>query len=344
MRSKLEQLESTLQNYRRLHMGELPEQLDSNLRLMETIRIQIEERRERLRSERSRLASADSEIERMKIDLERDRNSRLYPTAPAGSRESQELQPLDQLKEQLASLRANYTDQHPDVIRLRKRVEEMTRQAKTEAPVLEKESTSQAVGTGTAPQSPLDRALAERIRQRLEILSSINSLQEDISKSDRQIREYQQRIERTPKREEELLSLKRDYDNLQSSYRSLLNRKIEADMAVNMEKKKKGEQFRILDYAKLPEKPVSPNLKKFFFVSLAAGLAFGFGIILLLEFMDTSIRRTEELEKAGIKVLATLPPLHSPRRRFWAGFRTAMTACGALTAMGLTVAFAYLSI
>ena len=72
------------------------------------------------------------------------------------------------------------------------------------------------------------------------ITSSIGSMQEDINKIDRQIKDYQQRIERTPKREEEMLALKRDYQNIQDTYRSLLSRKLEADMAVNMERKKKG--------------------------------------------------------------------------------------------------------
>ena len=155
------------------------------------------------------------------------------------------------------------------MIRLRTKIEELTREAKNEASESNKESN--ATAAALSPQSPLERSLADRAHLRLEILSGINNLQEDISKNDRQIREYQKRIEITPKREEELISLKRDYENIQSSYKSLLNRKLEADMAVNMEKKNKGEQFRVLDYAKLPEKPVSPNPKKFFIISLVRG-------------------------------------------------------------------------
>ena len=342
MRSKLEELEGRLQNYRKLHMGELPEQLDSNLRLMETLRIQLEQRRDRLRSERDRLVIVDNEIQQLKSELERDRRARSSLVAPAASSGSQELKPIDQLREQLATLRANYTDQHPDVIRLRKKIEELTREPKTEASTSDNDSTA-AVDVLPA-SSAAGRPLADRQRQRLEIVSAINNLQEETSKIDRQIREYQQRIERTPKREEELLSLKRDYDNIQSSYKSLLARKIEADMAVNMEKKKKGEQFRVLDFAKLPEKPVSPNLKKFFLLSLASGLCLGFGIVLLLDFMDSTVRRTDELEMAGIPVLATMPQLYSHRRNRWLRVKTAMTACGVTAAMGLTAVFAYLAV
>jgi len=295
-----------------------------------------------LRSERDRLVIVDNDIQQLKSELERDRRARSSLAAPAVSSGSQELKPIDQLKEQLASLKANYTDQHPDVIRLRKKIEELTRESKTEASTSDNDSTA-AVDI-IVPQSASDRPLAERNRQRLEIVSAIHNLQDETSKIDRQIREYQQRIERTPKREEELLSLKRDYDNIQSSYKSLLGRKIEADMAVNMEKKKKGEQFRVLDFAKLPEKPVSPNFKKFFFLSLAAGLGLGFGIVLLLDFMDSTVRRTDELEMAGILVLATMPQLYSHRRNMWLRVRTAMTVCSVTAAMGLTAAFGYLAV
>jgi len=323
-------------------MGELPEQLDSNLRLMETLRIQLEQRKDRLRSERDRLVIVENDIRQLKSEQERDRRPKSSPATLAGSSGSQELQTIEQFKEQLASLKANYTDQHPDVIRLRKKIEELTREFKTEAPPSGNDST-EAVGVLPA-QSAAEGPLADRNRQRLEIVSTINNLQEEINKVDRQIREYQQRIERTPKREEELLSLKRDYDNIQSSYKSLLARKIEADMAVNMEKKKKGEQFRVLDFAKLPEKPVSPNLKKFFFMSIVAGLASGLGIVLLLNFMDSTVRRTNELEIAGIPVLATLPQLYSHRRNMWLRIKTAMTVCGVTAAMGLTAVFAYLAV
>jgi uncharacterized protein involved in exopolysaccharide biosynthesis len=86
-------------------------------------------------------------------------------------------------------------------------------------------------------------------------------------------------VEETPRRELELQSLNRDYANIRDIYNSLLNRKLEAELSVNMEKRQKGEQFRILDTAKLPEKPITPDVKKYFFLSLVAGLGVAAGII-----------------------------------------------------------------
>ena len=68
------------------------------------------------------------------------------------------------------------------------------------------------------------------------------------------------------------MTFNRDYKNTQGSYNSLLNRKLEAEIAVNMEKKQKGEQFRIVDRAALPRKPVSQDMRKLFMLAVREGI------------------------------------------------------------------------
>jgi uncharacterized protein involved in exopolysaccharide biosynthesis len=119
----------------------------------------------------------------------------------------------------------------------------------------------------------------------------IQDLEEDIRKLKYQIKIYQQRIERTPKREEELIALNRDYNNIQASYSSLFNLKREAEIAVSMEKKQKGEQFSILDRAYIPREPVSPNMKRLIMLAVMAGLGIGGGLIFLLDYFNTSLKK-----------------------------------------------------
>ena len=85
-------------------------------------------------------------------------------------------------------------------------------------------------------------------------------------------------------------------------------------MTVSIEKKQKGEQLRILDPARLPEKPISPNMKILFVFSLAAGLNIGLGLVFLLEYLDTSFRSSEDVESLlGVPVLATLPIIYQKK-------------------------------
>ncbi len=155
------------------------------------------------------------------------------------------------------------------------------------------------------------KILSDQIRQQNQIKLEIQDLEEDIRKLKYRIKIYQQRIERTPKREEELIALNRDYNNIQASYSSLLNRKLEAEIAVSMEKKQKGEQFGILDRAYMPQEPVSPNIKRLFMLAVMAGLGIGAGLIFLLDYFDTSLKNPDEFESdLGVSVLATVPKIY----------------------------------
>ncbi|MGE4520588.1 MAG: GNVR domain-containing protein, partial [Desulfobacteraceae bacterium] len=128
---------------------------------------------------------------------------------------------------------------------------------------------------------------------------------------------YQKRVEDTPKREQEIQALQRDYDNISDIYNSLLDRKLEAEISVNMEKKQKGEQFRILDHARIPEKPISPDVKISFFLFFGAGAALSGGICFILFMTDTRIRTNEEIEKdLGLPILAEIAPLKKPEDIF----------------------------
>jgi hypothetical protein len=147
-----------------------------------------------------------------------------------------------------------------------------------------------------------------------ELKTEVKNLSEDISQLVNQIRIYQKLVDDTPKRDTELLSIERDYNNIKATYNSLLNRKLEANISVNMEKKQKGEQFQVIDPARLPEKPISPDMPKLFLVMLAAGFGIGGGLIFLLEYLNTAFRSPEEVESyLGFPVIATVPIIYHQR-------------------------------
>jgi capsular polysaccharide biosynthesis protein len=156
-----------------------------------------------------------------------------------------------------------------------------------------------------------------------------------------QIKVYQKRVENTPKREQELLSLRRDYQNIQNSYDSLLARKLEADIAVNMERKQKGEQFRIIDPARVPQKPVSPDMNKLLLFATAAGLGFGGGIAFLLEYLKTSFHKPVDIEDSySLSVLVEVPKILNPRQKFIKKLDLAGSIITSILAAGLFGIFA----
>ncbi len=333
-RQRLEEVEQKLREYRRQYMGELPDQLDANLRILERLQAQLSEREQTLRDEKSRLSVIENQIEgNRKILAE----NRLTGTV---SEEGDEVS-LELLRAQLTTLKSNYTDRHPDVIKLKAKIADL--EANHQAGASNLTAESQANASGDPALQLVSNTLNDLMRQRIEINTDIKNIGMDIAKLNREIRKYQERVERTPEREQELMKLRRDYENNQESYNSLLNRKLESEIAVNMEKKQKGEQFRIVDRAALPRKPVSPDLRKLFLFSVAAGLGLGAGLIFLLDFMNTSLKQPKDYEsELGLAVLATIPKLLSPKDKILRRLNRGLTAVSLVFAAALTAGFGLL--
>lgn len=288
MRKRLEDVEEVLKKYRIQYMGALPEQLETNLRVLDRLQEDLSEKQASLRDVKNRLALLDR------------LPSSQGPLAPAVTEEN--VSNPDQLRQLLISFEARYTDQHPDVVRLKKMIADLE----------EKEDKEGEKTDGESGPEPASRT-THTIRMD-EMRNQIKALEVAIAKTKKLLTSYQKRVEDTPKREQELMALRRDHHNIQESYNSLLNRKLESEISVNMEKKQKGERFRILDPARLPQRPISPNMKKIFALAVSAGLGTGAAIIWLLESFNSAFKNREDIESfLGLPVLASVPPLYKPK-------------------------------
>jgi uncharacterized protein involved in exopolysaccharide biosynthesis len=85
------------------------------------------------------------------------------------------------------------------------------------------------------------------------------------------------------------------YEVLQETYKALLTKSQESKMALNLERRQIGEQFKIIDPARLPERPVGPRR---FSVTVVGGLA---GFALALAFVSvSSVRKPQQYGAATI--------------------------------------------
>jgi hypothetical protein len=104
--------------------------------------------------------------------------------------------------------------------------------------------------------------------------------------------------------------LMRDYDTLQDQYRTLLRKSEDSKIAVNLERRQIGEQFKIIDGARLPERPVSPNRIRFNLMGILAGLGLGIALVALLEYRDTTLKTDEDVVTSlALPVLAVIPAM-----------------------------------
>jgi polysaccharide chain length determinant protein (PEP-CTERM system associated) len=316
MRIRLEKVEESLKEYRKTYMGELPEQLESNLRILDRLQDQLGERQQSLSEAKIHFASLQS----------LSQSNTAVGSGSANQNFSQPPVSLNALYSQLNEMKTRYTERHPDIIRLKEQIAE-----------LEAAKTADVEGQ-MARMSPEQRA------ELLEVTTEIESLRSDIRDIKKQIQIYRKRVENTPKREQELLSLKRDYQNIQTNYDSLLARKLESELAVNMERKQKGEQFRILDPAQVSTTPVEPDMRKLFVLFIGLGLGIGAGLIYTLEFLSSSFKNPDEIEvELELPVLGTIPQIIQPAAKKWQQIEYGLSICSTLFALVLFSGFAALS-
>ena len=306
---RLEEKEQKLAAFRAKYLGGLPDELETNLRTLDRMQQQLTDKTTLLREAKNSIGIIDSQISLLTgvgSEAKEGDDSGQTLTVPL----SEDEQVLEAAQDQYETLLLRYTKKHPDVKKLKKSIEKL-KQNVAAAKIEQSNTGNKNTNTAPARRNPTVRPL---ILQRTQLKIDVATLQREIDGIQEKMKEYQQRVEDTPKRELELQSLKRDYGNIQDVYSSLLDRKLEAELSVNMEKKQKGEQFRILDYARLPEKPISPNVKMMFLLSVAGGLGLGGGVLFLKELLSFSvIRRDDQIETGlGLPILASIPPLEKP--------------------------------
>jgi uncharacterized protein involved in exopolysaccharide biosynthesis len=84
-------------------------------------------------------------------------------------------------------------------------------------------------------------------------------------------------------------------DVLQESYKAILRNTQASEMAISLETRQIGEQFRLLDPARLPEKPIRPSLYAYLIVGALGGVAF-----LLLLLLASSLWRRRRVRGAPV--------------------------------------------
>jgi len=309
-KEKVEKAQEVISSFKRQHINELPENRDANLKVLEQLHLQSQKINEAIKAAEDRKLIIQNQLANMpylSATLPGTGYSREELLSPATSKPPMVLQ-LSQLKSQLEDLQAKYTDNHPDIQVTKKKIADL------EKKLAENRATSEGSGPakkGKGGDSVTDQYnyIQEERKTQLTLLDKdISRLKKEDDRTRVMIAAYQARIENTPIRELTLSAMIREFNNLNESYQVLLKKSAEAQQAENLERRQKGEQFRIIDPARVPEKPFKPDIFKVLLIGLALGLGSGLGMTFLREQMDRSFRDAEDLETTlGLKVLANIP-------------------------------------
>ncbi|MCP4350215.1 MAG: hypothetical protein GY795_32460 [Desulfobacterales bacterium] len=367
-RKKLDEIKDIIKEYREKHKGELPEQLNTSLQTLTRLQEQQIAKHESLRDAKFNLIQVEKDMAGIRnrqnqLDKElteiRERQKQLVEklAEPVVEPESENVKKLNELKQQYSALLLRYTGKHPEIVRLKGVIENFEKTVAQE--LLEKAETKPEPIKTEIPMSPavvaqiiqIEKQIDELIAQHSEMAKRHEELSrdiridsEDISKLQEQIREYERRVENTPKRELDLLTMRSSYKPVEKSYEALLEKKEDAMIAVNMEQRQKGQKFQIIDKAKKPQRPVSPDLKKYFAIFLVAGLAVGGGLTFLLDVLDTSVRSPEDIETLlEVSTIITIPKIYSKKEQRVKAVKTVLSFFALMTAFMLSALFSMLA-
>jgi len=304
--------ERKLEEYRRLHAGQLPSQLQTNLQAIQNAQLQLQTVGESINRARERRLL----LERQLVDAQTLPLAVIQPgVAPATPEtvSSTAAQQLEAAQARLEVAKLRYTADHPDVKSLQRTVAELQAKADEEA--------KKPTPATDKPLSPAEAARQKRIRDLQADLEVIDrqiatSLGEETRLKD-VIAAYQAKVDVVPSRESDLVELMRDYTTLQETYSSLLKKREDSKLAANLERRQIGEQFKVLDPASLPERPYNQSQRLGALVGAAVGgLALGLALVGFLEFRDFSFKSEEDvLRVLTLPVLALVPVMLSESDR-----------------------------
>ena len=205
---------------------------------------------------------------------------------------------LDDLRNQLNSALAVYAPSNPRISVLKNRIAQL-------------ESQIAASSGGQPGLSPLDAQLAE-IDKRTE------ALRVQQTEAEQHLDRLNDAIARTPANSVTLSALQRDYDNVQTQYNRAVASLAQASSSERVETSSQGQRISILEQPAVPSSPSKPNRPLVAAAGLGAGVVLGLALVVLLELLNRSPRRPEDLvKKLGIMPLGTIPYLRSGRELVW---------------------------
>ena len=330
VKQALEKQEERIGAYKRAHMGELPQEIETNLRALDRYQSEIQTLHFTEKSVEDRMTLFEKSLEAA-LNQPVGFSATGMPTdaSPMSATSPSPLaQRLIEQKNRLANLQGEYRETYPDVITLKLEIahlEEALRSS-NEVPLMSDAPEDPAA-------DPADAAEALRMASPFVI-----DLQNKMTTSDLELRglkeragmvrqkvaDLERRVQNMPVREQEMMLLTRDYENTRQSYEALLGKKINAKVSENLEKRQKGEQFRVVDPANLPEWPVWPDPLMLGFGGPLIGLALGVGIVFLMEMFHVLIRTPESIERmTGVPVFASIPDFQQEIKEMARGAREA---------------------
>jgi protein tyrosine kinase modulator len=306
-KNRLDVQEQRVSAFKRRYLGELPQQMEPNLATLERLHAQLRQNADsqmRAAERKQTLSSQLAEAEALLASA----NAGSTGLAASGLPESRDAARLAQMKRELASLRTQFSERYPDVIRLAGEVAALESEL-AEANSREPQAEEKSASPQAAKPSPAATPYVLRLKEALgDVQADLKVLKSEEARLRDGTAAYQGRVESAPKREQEFIELSRDYESTRELYQTLMKRHGEAQLAESMEQRQKGEQFRVIEPALPNPQPAAPSRVRLLVMAVALSLGLAVGAVVLAEHLDTSFHSVDDLRAfSPVPVLVSIP-------------------------------------
>lgn len=343
LRKEIAILEKKLADFKTRHANSLPELVQLNMQLLQRTETELKEVERQIRTLKERKIYLQSQLTQL--------NPNTGMITAGGEKILSPAERLRALEADYISKSASYSKDHPDMVKMRREIaalrkevggtgdtEEIKKQllkARADlAQMREKYSASHPdvkklvnkinslraslkqagkPGARTPIKKKPDNPAYIQIKAQLD--SAISEEKSYLRFRD-QLRkkraDYEKRIVSAPQVEREYRLITRDYENALRKYQDIKAKQREAQIAVEMEKGRKGEKFTVIDPPLLPEKAEKPNRIAILFLGLVLSFAGGLGGVFVSESLDKRVRSSRDIASIlGAPPLAAIPRIRN---------------------------------
>jgi len=304
---KLDEQERQIELYKAQHAGELPSELAMNVQELNNSQLILRSVVESVNRDQDQRLLLQRQLEAVDSAAI---SGGLAGTDAAGSLGAAAVGPLEAARANLTALELRLTPEHPDVERAKRTIARLeAQQAAAVSP-----SNGDKAPTSTDPRRDVR---AREIQGQIDILDRrLASNQTEMRRLRTRIDEYSRRIAVAPVRESEYALLTRDYEETKKLHSSLTQEQQKATMASSLARNDVGDRFRVVEPARLPEKPFGQSRRNalLFALALAVGISVSLGAF--VEYRDDSLRSEADVSASlRLPVLAAIPELSQATRR-----------------------------
>lgn len=280
-KQKLDDSDAKLADFKSKYIGRLPSDEQTNLQMLASLNTRLDAVNEALIQAQQQRAMQASLLAQQTMSGRAEHTS-------SGKRTDLERK-ISELKVQLTSLEARYTSEDPDVRKTKAQIATLQQQL-DQAPV--GSAVQDDATTTTESESPG----VTQLRSSLAATdATIRAKKAEQVRLEQELAGFQARIQLSPKVEEQFKGLTRDYESSLQFYNDLLTKKTQSEMVRDLEQKREGEQFRVMDSPSLPSKPSFPDRQKFALGGLVAGFALGTMLATYLDMKQRFIRTEQDI-------------------------------------------------